>query len=147
MTPKQFARLLRKNSTPQESIMWSLLRNRQLMGYKFLRQNPIRIWDASGHYYYFADFYCAEKKLVIEIDGLIHTLQEDYDRSRDVVMGEFGYRVLRITNEQVNQNPIAVLKSIANIINPAAPSLPVERGDERSEVGVCQPTPGTSHDN
>jgi very-short-patch-repair endonuclease len=118
MTPKQFARVLRKNCTPEESIMWGLLRNRQLLGYKFLRQHPIKIWETSGnHYFYFADFYCAEKKLVIEIDGLIHTLQEDYDRSRDVVMKEFGYTVLRITNKEVNQNALVVLQSIKQILN------------------------------
>jgi very-short-patch-repair endonuclease len=113
MTPKEFARFLRKNLTPEEAIMWNLLRNRCMMGYKFLRQHPIRVWEIDGRYhYYYADFYCAEKKLVVEIDGLIHALQQDYDRARDIVMLELRLNVLRVTNEEVNNDLIGVLKKI-----------------------------------
>lgn len=47
------------------------------------------------------DFYCAEKKLVIEVDGKIHDFQKPYDRDRDAVLNEMGMRVLRIKNEDL----------------------------------------------
>ena len=118
MTSREFARLLRKNLTPEEVIMWDLLRNRKLIGYKFLRQHPIKVWETNGRYhFYYADFYCAEKKLVVEIDGLIHTLQEDYDKARDQIMLELRLTVLRVTNEEVNNNLVGVLKRIRSVIN------------------------------
>ena len=113
MTPTAFARLLRQNLTLEERIMWDLLRNRKMMGYKFLRQHPIKVWETNGRYhFYYADFYCSEKKLVVEIDGLIHTQQEDYDKARDQIMLELKLTVLRITNEEVNKNLVSVLKKI-----------------------------------
>ncbi|HEY1019364.1 MAG TPA: DUF559 domain-containing protein [Sediminibacterium sp.] len=118
MTPTAFARRLRQNLTPEERIMWNLLRNRKLMGYKFLRQHPIKVWETDGHYhFYYADFYCSEKRLVIEIDGLIHCLQEDYDRARDVIMIELNLQVLRVSNEEVNGNVDGVLQKITYYLN------------------------------
>ena len=123
MTSRDFARLLRKNLTPEETIMWDLLRNRKLIGYKFLRQHPIKVWETNGRYhFYYADFYCAEKKLVVEIDGLIHTLQEDYDKARDQIMLALRLTVVRVTNEEVNNNLVGVLKRIQSVIN-SSPSL------------------------
>ncbi len=117
-TPKEFARLLRKNLTPEEAIMWDLVRNRKILGYKFLRQHPLKVWETyGGYHYYYADFYCAEKKLVVEIDGLIHCLQEDYDKSRDQLMLELKLSVLRFTNNEVNEDLIMVLKRITQLLN------------------------------
>src|SRR6266705_2722784 len=100
-----FARELRKNQTPKEIKVWNLLRNRRLLGFKFLRQHPIVVGKYNGRTgFYIADFYCSEKKLVIEIDGLIHTFQIDYDKARDVIMNEFGLTVFRITNDEVEKN-------------------------------------------
>jgi len=122
MTSKEFARLLRKNLTPEERIMWNLLRNRRMMGYKFLRQHPIKVWETSGRYhFYYADFYCSEKKLVGEIDGLIHSMQEDYDRARDHVMLELKLTVVRITNDEVNKDVMQVLKKIVEYLNSPNP--------------------------
>ena len=118
MTPKEFARFQRKNLTPEETIMWNLLRNRKMIGYKFLRQHPIKVWETNGRYHFFyADFYCSEKKLVVEIDGLIHTIQEDCDKSRDYIMLELKYEILRITNEEVNKDLVSVLKKINQYLN------------------------------
>jgi very-short-patch-repair endonuclease len=117
-TPTEFARLLRKNLTPEERIMWNLLRNRKFQGYKFLRQHPIKVWETSGrNHFYYADFYCAEKKLVIEIDGLIHALQEDYDKARDIIMLEMKLTVLRVTNEEVSGEIVGVLQKIASFFD------------------------------
>ena len=118
MTPTEFARLLRKNLTPEERIMWDLLRDRRLLGYKFLRQHPIKIWETNGDYhFYYADFYCSAKKLVVEIDGLIHIMQEDYDKARDQIMLELKLTVLRVTNEEVNNELVSVLKKISEHLN------------------------------
>lgn len=91
------ARANRKNPTSAETIVWQeLLRSRQFHGYKFLRQKPIGP--------YIADFYCAELKLVIEIDGDSHAAQDTYDATRSAYLARQGIRVLRYTNIDVSQN-------------------------------------------
>ena len=108
-----FARELRKKQTPTEKIMWSQLRNRRFLGFKFLRQHPI-VTDAMNNKtaFYIADFYCAEKKLVVEIDGLIHAFQVEYDKVRDDVLKDLNMIILRITNDEVENNISAVLNKI-----------------------------------
>ncbi len=61
------ARQLRKQQTRSEGLLWQLLRNRQLLGFKFRRQHQF------GDYV--ADFYCHEGRLVVECDGLVHQSQ------------------------------------------------------------------------
>lgn len=113
MSSRYFARYLRKNQTPEESVMWQLLRNRQPDGFKFLRQHLIKVCETLGKFHFFcADFYCAEKKPVLEIDGLIHEQQKDYDASRDYIMNELGLKVLRILNHEVNHDIKGVLQKI-----------------------------------
>ena len=108
-----FARELRKNQTPTEVKLWGRLRNRRLLGFKFLRQHPIVVEKYNSRTgFYIADFYCSEKKLVIEIDGLIHTFQIDYDKARDVIMNEFGLTLFRITKDEVEKNVFEVLNKI-----------------------------------
>lgn len=98
----QFARELRKSQTPAEKIVWEQLRARRLLGFKFLRQHPVLLPSISEkREFYIADFYCAEKKLVIEIDGSIHMLQGDYDEARDYLMNDMGLTVVRIKNKDV----------------------------------------------
>jgi very-short-patch-repair endonuclease len=72
----------RKNQTPSENTLWQMLRNRKLDGYKFYRQHPIKVMLEDKVRYYIADFYCYEKKLVIEIDGKVHDHQKEYDDYR-----------------------------------------------------------------
>ncbi len=102
-TIKELARALRKNLTPEEDLLWQNLRNRKLDGLKFLRQHPfIYGSDHRGKPLFFiADFYCAEKKLIIELDGKIHDFQKDYDKSRDSILQELGLKVLRFKNEEL----------------------------------------------
>jgi len=108
-----FARDLRKNQTPAEIKMWEKLRNRKLRGIKFLRQHPILVNQYDGkNIFYIADFYYSEKKLVVEIDGLIHSLQIDYDKARDIIMNELGLSVLRITIDEVEKSVYEVLNKI-----------------------------------
>ena len=69
----ELARELRKNSTPAEKLLWAELRNRKLNGVKFFRQHPLIYEEDRGRLHFFIpDFYSAEQKLVIELDGKIH---------------------------------------------------------------------------
>ena len=91
------ARENRKNPTPAETLIWNkVLRHRQFQAYKFLRQKPL------GHY--IVDFYCAELRLVIEIDGDSHARQVEYDEKRSDFLRGLGLSVLRYANRDVLQN-------------------------------------------
>ncbi len=95
-------RQLRNNATPAEKILWEEIRKRNIGGEKFLRQFPLFTLQGFGRKaFYIADFYCAVHKLVIEVDGPIHMLKKEYDNNRDIVMKEWGFSVLRFTNDEV----------------------------------------------
>jgi very-short-patch-repair endonuclease len=96
-------RILRKNSTPQEVLLWGRIRNNQL-GHKWRRQYSI------GNYV--ADFYCHEKKLVIEVDGSHHNHTIEYDRIREQYFSNFGMRTIRFWNNEINTNLEAVIMKI-----------------------------------
>lgn len=98
----ELARELRKNPTPSEKVFWELVRKRRFHGLKFLRQKPF-VYSQYGtkRYFYIADFYCAEHKLVIEIDGKVHDHQKDYDQQRTIVLENLGLKVIRFKNEEL----------------------------------------------
>ena len=98
----QLARDLRKNQTPSEKILWHIIRNRSFEGKKFLRQHPV-IYEfyKNNPIFIIADFYCAEEKLIIEVDGSIHDYQLDYDEQRNWIADEMDLKVLRIKNEEL----------------------------------------------
>ena len=99
----ELARELRNNPTPAEKKLWSMLRKRQLNDCKFLRQHPIIYGQREEEVHFFiADFYCSEKKLVIELDGKIHRHRKYYDQQRDLILEKKGLQVLRIDNEELN---------------------------------------------
>jgi len=102
----QQARQLRKPQTPAEKQMWELLRDRRLRGLKFRRQFPIGP--------FIADFCCYELRLVIELDGEIHTDAQNLarDRERDAYIRGTGYTVLRFPNRLLFANPAGVLAQI-----------------------------------
>jgi len=102
-----FAKELRKNMTPAEKILWDRLRNRKVANCKFRRQHPIDI--------FIADFYCHEKKLVIEIDGEVHNQQKEYDINRTAEMENYGITVVRFTNEEVEKELENVIKMIEEV--------------------------------
>lgn len=100
----ELARELRNNPTPAERKLWHEIRKRQLNNCKFLRQRPI-IYneEPKGKLNFFiADFYCADRKLVIELDGRIHRHQKNYDQQRDLILKKKGLNVLRIENYELN---------------------------------------------
>jgi very-short-patch-repair endonuclease len=113
----EFSRRLRKESTPEESRIWELLRNRKFHQLKFTRQYPILISNKIEQKIFFiADFYCASLKLILELDGGIHKNQIAYDKDRDHILIEMGYKVIRIKNEIINEDPYRALKIIEELI-------------------------------
>lgn len=106
---KQLAREMRKNPTPAEEVLWRRIRKRQILGYKFRRQHTI------GKF--IVDFFCADAALVIEVDGLIHDEQEEYDRDREIYLESLGLRVLRFRNEHVLQQIDGVLERIGEALS------------------------------
>ena len=104
MKLKENIRLLRKKGTETERQVWDAIRNRKLNGYKFLRQHPIRCQTIDGEWIFIADFYCAERKLIVEIDGLVHNHQRDYDKIRTNVVVQKGLRVIRFTNDEIKRD-------------------------------------------
>ena len=111
------ARKLRREMTEEEIILWQRLRGRKFLGLKFLRQHPI-IYDRINDMpkYFIPDFYCAEKKLVIEIDGEIHNFQKSRDLRREEILRGAGLLILRFRNDEVSEDVFKVLKRIEAFI-------------------------------
>ncbi len=105
------ARVLRKKQTPAELLLRKILRNKNVNNLKFRRQHSI------GNY--IADFYCPEKKLVIELDGNIHnkTEQKKHDYERDTIIKQHNINVIRFTNDDVFEKVEEVLQTIIDISN------------------------------
>ncbi|HEX7182227.1 MAG TPA: endonuclease domain-containing protein [Thermoanaerobaculia bacterium] len=103
---REWPRRLREQQTEAEAALWQLLRNRKLIGSKFRRQVPV------GRYV--ADFYCHERKLIVELDGGIHSDpgQQLHDENRDTFLLSLGLRVLRIPNEELLHTPEKVLDKV-----------------------------------
>ena len=101
---KETTRNLRKNSTDAESIFWNVVRNRKLCGNKFNRQYPITFEIDGRARFFVADFYNSEQNLVVEIDGLIHLSQKEYDELRTYIVNKLGIKVIRFRNEDIINN-------------------------------------------
>ena len=103
------AREMRQPQTPAEATLWRAIRNQQT-GFKFRRQHPI---DR-----FIIDFYCAQAKLLIEIDGDSHLQsdQEEYDQARTKYLEELGYKVIRFTNNDVRYNIEIVVTEILQTV-------------------------------
>lgn len=106
------ARSLKKVMTPAENLLWQNLRNRNLNNFKFRRQHPISN--------FIVDFYCHEIKLVIEVDGAIHFVDDnpEYDKFRTHQLEGFGLKVIRFRNEEVLENMSMVLAEIRKYLTP-----------------------------
>jgi very-short-patch-repair endonuclease len=106
----EFAKQLRQNMTEAELILWNGLKQNKLNGYRFKAQHPIKS--------FIADFYCHNKKLVIEIDGIIHNTEErkEYDLNRSYEFEQLGITVLRFTNNEVLNKTNWVLTQIENYL-------------------------------
>ena len=105
-----FARRLRRHQTTAERVLWFRLRDRRLGGWKFKRQVPI---DR-----FVVDFFCADAKLIIELDGGQHADRIDSDVNRTKNLEAMGYLVLRYWNNDVLGNINGVLENILSTLNP-----------------------------
>jgi very-short-patch-repair endonuclease len=117
------ARSLRRNMTTAEVILWSRLRSKQIDGHKFRRQQPI--------FNYIVDFYCHDLKLIIEVDGEIHSLKEviEYDKKRERILSINGYRLIRLSNfELISDTEAAITKIKTYITEILSPSQGDHRG-------------------
>ena len=110
------ARCLRRDATDAEQFLWKRLRSREIVGYKFVRQQPI------GRY--IVDFVCREKRLIIEVDGGQHA-ENAWDQTGDAWLGEHNYRVLRFWNNEIMSNIDGVLQTIVDALCTGAPPHPV----------------------
>ena len=130
-----YAREMRKNPTDAEKLMWGNLRKRKLCGKKFLRQYIIEHGGFMNKVSYFiADFYCHEHKLIVEIDGDIHQEQIEYDKLREEILTELGYKVIRFTNEKVFSDMDNALGKLATILDPNASNLRKNQLDKNNKI-------------
>src|SRR5581483_12510820 len=98
LVKRQRAKELRRHQTVEEDILWQRLRRNQLDGLHFRRQHPLGA--------FIADFYCGEARLVIEVDGSIHTGsgQVVYDAQRDAILAGRNLLIPRITNDEIRRD-------------------------------------------
>ena len=121
------ARTLRKKQTHAEELLWERLKNRALENFKFRRQVPL---DR-----YVADFFCAQAKLIVEVDGSAHDTKDavEHDAGRTAYLEEHGFLVIRFTNLHIEKNIgwvlEAIAKSVAERATPHPGLLPEGEGD------------------
>ncbi|MFN0076747.1 MAG: endonuclease domain-containing protein [Prosthecobacter sp.] len=102
----EFARKLRQDATDPEALMWGCLRDRRVNQRKFRRQHPIKP--------YVLDFYCADLRLAIELDGGQHNSVEGklHDKARAAFLRSQGIKTLRFTNDEVMRHTDSVMNVI-----------------------------------
>jgi very-short-patch-repair endonuclease len=113
------ARKLRREATDAEQRLWLALRDRRLAGYKFRRQRPIGP--------YVADFVSIRYRLIVEVDGSQH-VDSDADARRTAWLRRYGWRIVRVWNNDVSSRPDAAVEHILNTLQSqptlTLPSLP-----------------------
>jgi very-short-patch-repair endonuclease len=121
MSPKEMARMLRRNQTKEEKQLWKSLRAGRFAGFTFRRQHPV------GDYY--LDFYCAQARLCVELDGFQHghPLKQAHDRVRQTYLDSQGIKVLRFWNHQWRRNRDGVLLAIWQALHAATDCVALER--------------------
>ena len=102
----QNARELRKNMTPEEKHLW----------YDFLKKLPFNVHRQHNIENYIVDFYIAEKKIVIEVDGVQHlsNRNQQLDAQRDSNLSNWGIKVLRYPNDRIRDSFTEVAEDILN---------------------------------
>ena len=114
----EHARSLRRNQTDAEKKLWYHLRDRRLDGWKFRRQHSVGP--------YVLDLYCADAKLVIEVDGGQHDYDEhrNHDEKRTAYLISQGLNVMRFWNNEVMENTVGVLEAIREALGPSPQPSP-----------------------
>jgi very-short-patch-repair endonuclease len=113
-TLRRRTKQLRRRQTSAEALLWSVLRDRRLDGFKFRRQVLI------GNY--IVDFLCRRARLIVEVDGATHSSPEElaYDRQRELVLSRLGFRILRVGNLDVYKNMPDVLSAVLTALEQRA---------------------------
>jgi very-short-patch-repair endonuclease len=110
---RNFAKKMRREPTDAEATMWRLLRDRRLARFKFRRQAPFQNL--------ILDFVCFKERLIVEIDGSQHA-DPERDTARETILVAEGFRIARYWNNDVLQQPTAVLEDIlAKLAEPLEP--------------------------
>jgi very-short-patch-repair endonuclease len=110
------AKILRKNMTYHEKLLWERLKLKQICGVRFRRQHPVD--------FFIADFYCHEARLVVELDGEVHKTQREYDDGRSAEMERYFIKVIRFINSEIEKDIENVVKSIENEVSKRIKSPP-----------------------
>ena len=139
---RPLAQNLRQNSTDAEMAFWRAVRDRRLLGLKFKRQCPI-----DG---YVVDFICAERGLIVEIDGGQHN-ENKKDVERDAHFSAKGLKTVRFWNNDVLSNLDGVLTNLTEILGSLTPIREANGGRGRgvrgrvsnTNVGDCCATPSS----
>ncbi len=114
-TPRDRARVLRREDTEAEARLWNALRARRLGGWRWRRQVP------KGPF--IVDFLCVEACLVVELDGGQHSEQAAYDARRTAYLESLGLRVIRFWNSSVLTNRDGVCDTILDACGGEHPSM------------------------
>ena len=135
LTPN--AQMLRKNMTKEERHLW----------YDFLKRLPVTFNRQKVIGRYIVDFYCAEKKLAIELDGTQHFLEDGKraDMERDAYLRSVGLTILRYSNRDINQQFTCVCNDILQHLatsSTACGGPPSPQGEGRTgSAHAKQPSP------
>ncbi|MDD2870772.1 MAG: DUF559 domain-containing protein [Candidatus Gracilibacteria bacterium] len=109
------SRKLRKNMTESEVILWGFIKSGKL-GVKFLRQKPLYLYTENSGLdrFIIPDFICVENKIILEIDGSIHDIDEIFklDLYKEGLLKKIGYKVIRIKNDEIKKNTYKVINMI-----------------------------------
>jgi very-short-patch-repair endonuclease len=110
ISEKEKRRKLRNNMTKAEVLLWLQLKNKQILGIRFLRQYSVGP--------YVVDFYAPEVKLAIEVDGATHVTDEEieYDKNRQATIENLNISFLRFTNQMIYEDMYNVLETIKKYI-------------------------------
>ena len=119
---KRLSRKLRRRQTGYERLLWAKLKDRQIEGYKFLRQHPL-LYDRQGNdlKFFVPDFYCPKAKLVIEVDGAYHDNARTFDQWREENIRALGIKIIRFKNEEIGEME-KVLEKIRGMLPTPTPS-------------------------
>jgi very-short-patch-repair endonuclease len=130
---KENARILRRAGNLSEVLLWDQIKNKQCLGLDFDRQKII------GNY--IVDFYCAEKGVVIEVDGISHNDKVEYDEKRDAFLIGLGLFVIHLTDNDVKTNLSGIMEFLRN--HSALKTTPPLRGTPPREGKTTPPLRGT----
>jgi len=132
------AKRLRRNMTKAEAVLWTVLKARQLQGWKFRRQHPV------GRY--IVDFVCIEAGLAVEVDGATHASDAaaERDARRTQILNAQGFAVLRVANLDIYEDLDGVVRGIAAALAPLGPSghSPRRRGETSCRRPISSPARG-----